>query len=639
MPEPRRYRYIEPEPRRGRRAPAVLALLAGVAVVAVAAWFLFLRDTGPSARDMLGAFAATWSRGDDGAAARATTEPPVAAKALRANRRGLDGAKLRASVLTVSTKGDRATGRLRLAWSVPQFGRFAYDTRAALRHDDKQGWQVVWDPKVVHPVLDDHTRLGTAVDRPPRERIVDRTGRPIVAPRAVVRVGVARDKVKDVDATAAAVAKVVDIDRRAYARAIRNAGPRQFVEAVTLRERDFEDKQTALHAIEGVQTVDDTAHLAPTRGFARALLGTVAPATAEQLERLGPAYGPGVSVGQFGLEGRFERRLAGTPARKIVVRLEDGEQDRTLRTKGGTPGRPLRTTLDSDVQAAAERALGDRESEAALVAVQPSTGDVLAVATRPTESTFDRALAGRYAPGSTFKVISTTALLRRGLRASDPVACPRTINVGGRTFKNFEGEAGGAVPFAEDFAISCNTAFVSLSGRLPAAALQRTARDFGLGRKITLPLPVAASRVPPGVDRVERAAAMIGQARIVASPLQMAGVAATVASGRWRAPRLVPKDRRASGPRLSAGVRSTLRSLMRRVVTSGTGTALASVPGEVIGKTGTAEFGSGNPPPTHAWFIAARGDLAIAVLVERGRSGGAVAAPIAARFFSALGSG
>ena len=82
----------------------------------------------------------------------------------------------------------------------------------------------------------------------------------------------------------------------------------------------------------------------------------------------------------------------------------------------------------------------------------------------------------------------------------------------------------------------------------------------------------------------------------------------------------------------------TLRSLMRRVVTSGTGTALAGVPGTVIGKSGTAEFGSGSPPPTHAWFIAARGDLALAVLVERGRSGGSVAAPIAARFFSALGS-
>ncbi|MDP9386120.1 MAG: penicillin-binding transpeptidase domain-containing protein, partial [Actinomycetota bacterium] len=84
--------------------------------------------------------------------------------------------------------------------------------------------------------------------------------------------------------------------------------------------------------------------------------------------------------------------------------------------------------------------------------------------------------------------------------------------------------------------------------------------------------------------------------------------------------------------------RDTLRSLMRRVVTSGTGQALRGVPGAVRGKSGTAEYGSGNPPKTHAWFIATRGDLALAVLVENGRSGGSVAAPIAARFFGRLGS-
>ncbi len=75
---------------------------------------------------------------------------------------------------------------------------------------------------------------------------------------------------------------------------------------------------------------------------------------------------------------------------------------------------------------------------------------------------------------------------------------------------------------------------------------------------------------------------------------------------------------------------------MRDVVTSGTGTALAGVPGEVLGKSGTAEYGGGDPPPTHAWFIAAREDLALAVLVEGGEAGGSVAAPIAARFFAAL---
>src|SRR3954452_21293016 len=639
VPPTRQYRHIEPEPpRRAFRGVGVVVLLAGVAALGGLTYLLFVRDRGPGARSALEGFAGAWSRGDDAGAAWATSTPGVAVKALRANRAGLDGARLHATVLSVKERGDSATSRLRLVWSVPRFGRFAYTSEAALLRGGDDRWRVVWDPRVVHEGLDAGTRLGTAVDRAPRAQILDRRGRAIVTPRAVVHVGVEHDKVSDPAATAAALAGVLDIDARAYARAIRGAGPKQFVEAVTLRERDYVPVRARLRAIPGVQALDDTAPLAATRGFARALLGTVSPATAEQLKTLGGGYGPGASVGQFGLQARFERRLAGTPTRKVVVRLSDGEQDHTLATHRGTPSRALRTTLDIDVQTAAERALGNRASAAALVVVKPSTGDVLAVANRPTSAAFDRAIGGRYAPGSTFKVVSTAALLRDGLRPGATVACPETITVGGRTFKNFEGEAGGAVPFAQDFAQSCNTAFVSLAGRLGANALQQTARDFGLGRKVRLPLPVARSQVPPGVDAVERAAAMIGQARIVSSPLQMAGVAATVADGRCRAPRLVSPDPRSAGAPVSGAVLGTLRSLMRRVVTAGTGTAVAGVPGPVMGKTGTAEFGSVTPPLTHAWFIAARGDLALAVLVERGRSGGSVAAPIAARFFSALGA-
>jgi cell division protein FtsI/penicillin-binding protein 2 len=308
----------------------------------------------------------------------------------------------------------------------------------------------------------------------------------------------------------------------------------------------------------------------------------------------------------------------------------------TLLSRDGQPGRPLRTRLAIGVQRAAEAALGDRDDQAALAAVQPSTGDILAVANRPTGSSYDRALEGRYPPGSTFKVVTTAALLRDGLQPGDEVDCPRTINVGGRSFKNFEGNAQGAVPLAQDFAQSCNTAFVSLTERLPADALGSAARDFGLGEELELGMPAADSEVPPGSDLLARAAAMIGQDRILASPLAMAGVAATVAEGRWRAPRLLAGDPEREGPPLDLDELDTLRELTRSVVTGGTGTALASVPGDVHGKSGTAEYGGGDPPPTHAWFIAYRDDVAIAVLVENGRSGGSVAAPIAARFFEAL---
>ena len=129
---------------------------------------------------------------------------------------------------------------------------------------------------------------------------------------------------------------------------------------------------------------------------------------------------------------------------------------------------------------------------------------------------------------------------------------------------------------------------------------------------------------------------MIGQARILASPLAMAGVAGAVVDGMWRQPRLLDDDPDKEGEAIDADNLETLRTLMRSVITSGTGTALASVAGEPIGKSGTAEYEDGDPPPTHGWFIAAREDVAVAVIVEDMASGGEFAAPIAATFLSAI---
>ena len=370
------------------------------------------------------------------------------------------------------------------------------------------------------------------------------------------------------------------------------------------------------------------------RDTAEALIGSVGPVTAEQLER-DPRARAGDKVGQTGLEAALNARLGGDAGRRVVLRVKEVARD-TLVDQSPGRGRNVKTTLDLRVQRAAERALGGRKDEAALVAVKPSTGDVLAVASTPSGGGFNRAIEGRYPPGSTFKVVSTAALLRDGLRPSEVVPCPKTINVGGRPFRNFEGGGGGSVPFTQDFAQSCNTAFASLASRLGQSDLRDTARDYGLGEPLRLPVAAPRASVPKVDDLAERAAAMIGQDRILASPLSMAGVAGTVAAGRWNAPRLLASDKRRAGRRLSARERNGLRMLMRRVVTNGTGVAVRGVPGAVRGKSGTAEYGSGNPPKTHAWFIGYRGDVALAVLVENGRAGGAVAAPIAAKFLRAL---
>jgi cell division protein FtsI/penicillin-binding protein 2 len=604
------------------RLAVVTALVLAVAAAVVAA-VLLLGGGGPPASEAAEKFAAAWSRGDDQGAARLTNAPDRALADLQANRRGLDGAKVRVQVLDVTEEDDSAVANARVSWDVPGIGPFRYRTRMALDKGE-DAWTVRWARQVVHPRLAEEQRLGTTREAAERGDILARDGRAIVRERTVWRVGLARDKVDDISASASALADVVDVDAGPLRRALRNAGPQQFVEAITMRPDDYAEVKTALEDVPGALAVEDEAPLAESREFARALLGTVGPATAEQLKKLGGTRSPGDAIGQSGLQARYEKQLGGSAGAEVIIREADGTPADSLFVVDAKPGKPLRTTLDIDVQRAAEAALADRDDEAALVAVEPSSGDILAVANRPTDTGYNRALEGRYPPGSTFKVITTAALLRAGLDPGETVGCPRTINVGGRSFKNFEGSAAGAVPFSVDFAQSCNTAFVSLTERLDPGDLTEVAKDFGL------------EDVPPGKDLVERAAAMIGQARILASPLEMAGVAATVADGRWHAPRLLRRDEKTAGAPLDAGELATLRALTRDVVTSGTGTALASVPGDVHGKSGTAEYGSGDPPPTHAWFIAYRDDVAIAVLVENGRSGGSVAAPIAARFFSAL---
>jgi len=603
---------------------------------ALAFGFYAFRDSGPPARTAAEAYAHAWSTGADSDAARLTDQPRAAAAGLRASRRGLDGARVRAFLIgDVHEDAERATATLRVEWKVPRIGPFRYRTTMQLvqRHDE---WVVRWRPRLVHPRLTARTRLGTRVDAAARGKIYARDGHAIIAPRDVVDLGVEVARVKDASATASAFAALegVAVDAARLARGIEAGPDGRFLPVITLRRAAYERIAERVRAIPGASVNMRRAQLPPTKTFARALLGSVGPVTAEQI-RKSPSLRPGDEVGQSGLQAAYERSLAGTPTRRIVIRdRELGTTEKTLVERRGRPGRGLHTTLDLGVQRAAETALGGIDGNAALVAVQPSTGDVLAVANRPADSTYDRALSGLYPPGSTFKVVSTTALLRAGLEVDRIVDCPRTLTIEGKPFRNFEGNAAGAVPFRRDFAESCNTAFVSLARELEPSAITTVAEDFGLGRRLQPGLPAADPSVPLPTSRVGRAAMMIGQDRIVASPLAMAGVAATVAAGRWHAPRVLPDAERSHGPALAE--HQTLRSLMRGVVNSGTGTALRGVRGDVIGKSGTAEFGAGAAPPTHAWFIAARDDLAVSVLVENGRSGGAVAAPIAARFFAAL---
>ncbi len=284
-----------------------------------------------------------------------------------------------------------------------------------------------------------------------------------------------------------------------------------------------------------------------------------------------------------------------------------------------------------------EAALGDTAQPMAVVVVD-SKDNVRAVASRPLGD-FNRALGGSYPPGSTFKVVTTSALLGAGVTPDTPVDCEQTINAGGRVFKNFESSSLGTVPFGLAFAESCNTAFISAAQDVPDDAMVGAAESFGFNADYSVGLDTAGGNFPTPQDATEHAAAAIGQGRVTASPLQMATVAATVIDGEWEPPVLLPDLQPDDPPpptSLAPGTPDTLHELMRRVVAEGSGTAAAVAGADIAGKTGTAEFGPGTPPQTHAWFIGIRGDLAVAVLVEGGGVGGQVAAPIVGSILAGL---
>jgi cell division protein FtsI/penicillin-binding protein 2 len=269
--------------------------------------------------------------------------------------------------------------------------------------------------------------------------------------------------------------------------------------------------------------------------------------------------------------------------------------------------------------------------------MRPSTGEILAVANQP--GGFSRALLGHYPPGSTFKVVTAAALLADGLTPQDQVQCAKIAIIGSHKIRNFEGEKFGPINFHTAFAKSCNTAFVTqATQRLSREQLADAARRFGLNTTVNPGVPTARSSFPPARDGLEFAMESFGQARVSVTPLTMAGVAAAVKAGGWRPPKLVVSPAVPRQPKaipLDAGVAANLRSMMTAVVTSGTA-AKAKLPAGTAGKTGTAEYGTGEKLPTHAWFIGYRDDLAFAVVVEGGGTGGEVAAPLAAAFLRGL---
>ncbi|MFF8944303.1 penicillin-binding transpeptidase domain-containing protein [Streptomyces sp. NPDC014864] len=338
------------------------------------------------------------------------------------------------------------------------------------------------------------------------------------------------------------------------------------------------------------------------------------------------------------LRAKYGDKAGGTPAVELSIRHESGEGADAAETPlvtlaKGRPGR-LRTTLRASAQAAAEQAV-QRYAESSVVAVKPSTGEVLAVANHRADG-WNAAFLGRLAPGSTMKIVSAATLIDTGLTtASGAAPCPPDAMWEGQTFHNLKDMAPDPrATLSESFARSCNTAFIKFADSLKVESLNEEAeRRFGLGRdnwKTGIPSFDGSVPASGGPDK---AADLIGQGQVQMSPLNMASVTATAMTGAFRQPVIVPQDlddrelARAEG--LSAGTVAQLRQMMNRTATSGTAAvAMSGLTGRIGAKTGSAEVDG--QAKSNSWFTGYRDDVAAAAMTQEGGHGGDAAGPIVA---------
>ncbi|WP_320778412.1 penicillin-binding transpeptidase domain-containing protein [Streptomyces sp. CRN 30] len=359
--------------------------------------------------------------------------------------------------------------------------------------------------------------------------------------------------------------------------------------------------------------------------------------TAEKYPSLGPILDA--------LREKYGEQAGGTPGVELTIRRGESQQDEadtTLVTlTEGEPGR-LPTTISATAQAAAEKAV-QQYDESSVVAVKPSTGEVLAVANHR-EDGWNAAFLGQLAPGSTMKIVSAATLIDNGLTTADgPAPCPDDATWQSATFHNLEGMvADEQATLSESFARSCNTAFVKYADEVAVDSLTKEAEErFGLGstNNWQVGVPTFDGSVPAS-GGPDTAANMLGQGKVQMSPLNMASVTATAMTGQFRQPVIVAQDlddrELAQAEGLPASTAQQLRQMMNRTATSGSGAqAMSGLSGNIGAKTGSAEVDG--QETANSWFTGYRDDVAAAAMAQEGGRGGEVAGPIVAAVLRAGG--
>lgn len=555
-----------------------------------------------------------------------------------------------------------------------------------------------------YSALAQSNRIRTVVEKPERGLVFDRYGRPLVDNVPSFDLALVLDDVADLPATVGQVAALLGLDPEPINDAARRQRSTIPYLPVTVR-KDLTLRQVAdvewAH-IPGVVVLAETERHLVYGEMAVHLLGYVGEITERQLSD--PAYGgvlPGTRVGQYGIERSFDRQLRGVAGRRRIEVDAKGFEVRELGREPPTLGNDVYLTIDAEVQQAAEKALGDRGG--AVVALDPSNGEVLALVSHPAfdaeavsrgvtpevwrritadpaRPLLDRVVQGAYPPGSVFKVAVSAAIMET-LPGPYTFFCTGQHPFMGRTYRDWKVQGHGRIDLFAAIVESCDVFFYEYGDRLGIDTIADYASRFGLGAVTGIDLGGENAGTIPSTHWKEETrgeiwypgetlSAAIGQGYVSATPIQVAGLMAAVATG---GKRFVPSVRlglwdhesdrfiadlpQALPPvALSDGTFRMLQAALKAVVASphGTGTAARSRVTQIAGKTGTAQVVAladdtltrpdlEDVPAElrdHAWFSAyAPADdprIAVAVLVEHGGHGGGVAAPVARQVIEAF---
>jgi cell division protein FtsI/penicillin-binding protein 2 len=620
-----------------RRAVALTACGALVGTMTTGCW------AEPSAMPAVRDFLIAWQVGNYEAAAGRTvgTDRGQVEDALGRVRQQLDAASLRLSLGTevegsgvdqIVKKGDEADARFTVKIDLGENGQpWEYPGLMHLRRVGGK-WKVVWSPSIVNTKLKAGQRLAVVTESPKRAPITDTQGRSVLREIGAYNVGVFPGQLADPQKTLDQLAKQTKIDggRRLDAERllgrVRSAPPQTFLPLLTLQFPEHKALIERLTHVPGLKFQGVRAPIAPA--YAPELIGNLGPATADRLQQVGAPYQPGDTIGVSGIQLLQQRRLAGTPTVRVVAQDESGKNTEELRSWPGQEPQEVKTTLDPGYQRRADNALRNIPLPGSIVAIRPSTGEVLAVSNHGTGGR-NLAFEGHYPPGLTFGIVSAETLFSQaGMSWSTKTTCPGTVTVGGKTFTN---KARGDGNFAAHFAASCKTALAQLSSKIDAQTLVREASRLGIGKNWGLNVPAFAGSVPTPANDGDRAAAMVGEGGVQVSPLAMALVAAAAYTGTWRPPYVLQGIQgtiQAPPPQtLQPESIASLKKVLGRTASRGNARG-ARVSSDVVGVAALSTYTEGGHTKTVSWFVGSNGDRAFAIAVE-----GAVNTPaIAAKF-------